>query len=439
MRQLASRNRELLPGGIALAGFLVFVLPVAHPAAAAMLLAIAAVIPLLVRHRVWRTLSPSTSAVLAACLCAVLVVLATTGGTGLWVALYVVYGLLVYVVVTNLARSAARRTTAVLAMCAVGLLELSIGWGRWVAGGDPNAPMIGSVGHWNQFAMFLLVPGMIAGFLFVRGVDGRSRAALCAATFVGSGAGIWLSTSRTCLGLFVLGWLASVGMVWHSTNRGMALLRWCAVPIGVVAAVLLLANPLFFHGRSYGAPITAHGGARGTSTLSQNGGLRLTYLHATWQIFRHHPLVGSGFGVYPRAAAAYLPSDLPWIFGSYNAWLDGLAAGGLVYGLPLMAAGLAAAGAVVRAARRAWRARRRPESALVWGVVAAAVASFGHLLVDADTYFPQVVAVIGAIVGLAHAAAREGRSTPVIPEQVSRDDADRRHRSRPETVATASA
>lgn len=417
MRQPASRRREVLPIGIALAGFLAFVLPGAHATAFAMALATLALAPVLVQHKAWRALSRVTSVVLASCVVGAVAVLVSTGGRGLGVALYTVYGLLVYVAITATATSARRQRTAALAVCVVALVELSIGWGRWVAGGDPNAPMIGSIGHWNQFAMFLLAPGLLAGFLFVRGVEGRLRMALCAATLVGAGAGIWLSTSRTCLGLFVLGWLASVAMVWHSANRRLALLRWCAVPIGVVAAFLLLANPLFFHGQSYASPVTAHGGARGTSTLAQNGGYRLTYLHATWEVFRHHAVIGSGFGSYPRAAAQYLPSDLPWIFGSYNAWLDGLAAGGLVYGIPLMAAGLVAALAVLRAAHRAWGGRALPQAALTWGVVAASIATFSHLFVDADTYFPQVVALVGVLVGLAHSAGREAQPTVVAPHE----------------------
>jgi len=418
MRQPASRSRELMPTTVALAGFLVFVLPGERATAISMALAILALVPMLVQHKAWRALSPVTSVVLAGCLMGAVTVLASTGGDGLGVALYAVYGLLVYVVVTAVATSATRRRTAALGLCVVALLELCIGWGRWVAGGDPNAPMIGSVGHWNQFAIFLLAPGLLAGFLFVRGVDGRARTALCAATFVGSGAGIWLSTSRTCLGLFVLGWLASLGMAWHSANRGTAVLRWCAVPIGVAVAVLLLANPLLFHGHSYASPVTAHGGSRGTSTLGQNGGLRLTYLQATWEIFRHHAVTGSGFGSYARAAAPYLPADVPSIFGSYNAWVDALAAGGLAYGVPLMAAGIAAAVAVLRAARRAWTGRSLPQAALTWGVVVASIATFGHLVIDADTYFPQVVALVGVLVGFAHSAGREARTTVVRTPEV---------------------
>ncbi len=402
---------------LALAGFLAFVLPGgAAITELGMRLALLTLVPALLTTRPWQTLGRPAALVTAGCLVGAMTVLGVTGWAGANFAYYVVYALLAYVVVVGYATTPRRRVGVAVTLCSVALVEFLVAWRSWLTEGNPGALMTGSL-HWhNQFAAFLLGPGLLAATVYVRRSLPRLQVPAAVMT-VACATGIVLSTSRAGLGLLALGWLAVGYVAWRGPDRRSGAIRWLSVPLLVLAATYVLTRPLLFGGHHYAWPLLSADSGRGASTMVSTNTARLTYVQAALQIFAHHPVFGAGFGAYPAAAVPYLPHGTRAIFGVYNAWVDGLMAGGLVYGGPLLAAGAGVAVVTARAARRAWRGMQGSDQVLAWGVVIGAVAVFAHIAFDADTYYPAVITVAAVLVGLAHALTRSDRpaAAPAAP------------------------
>jgi hypothetical protein len=389
---------------LALAGFVAFVLPHGYSVSESqMRLAVVALVPALLRLRPWRTLPRSALAVVGLCIAGAALILSRTMWDGAANAYFVIYGLLAYLLVAGYATTPRRRVGVVLVTFALALTEFAAGWHQWLAGGDPSGIMVGSI-HWrNQFAVFLLGAGILAAAVFVRRTHPRLQV-VSALTVAAAGAGIVLSTSRAALGLFVIGWLAVGLLALRGPRRGQAVVRWLSLPLLVIAVIVVMTQPMFFHGRHYSWPLIGHG-ERGTASLGRNNGYRLEYMRAGLQLWTHNPLFGTGFASFSRRAIAYLPAGTPPIFGCYNAWLDAFASGGIVYGFPMLALGTALAVMLATGVKRTWGGRSG-DGVLGLGAMIAAGAMLAHVAYDADTYYPQVILMVAILAGLAHAASR---------------------------------
>jgi hypothetical protein len=172
------------------------------------------------------------------------------------------------------------------------------------------------------------------------------------------------------------------------------------MPVLCFVAVHALTS-VFFDARTYTSPMTSSGGPRGTATLGGNGEFRKVYINAGLQSFLAHPVVGTGFGSFRAAAAGYLPAGFGPIYGVYDIWVDALMSGGLLYGLHLVAASLGTFAMLVRVG---WRAVRSvsAETPMTVGAVVAAAALAGHFAFDLDSYYLQLMGLLGMLLGLAY-------------------------------------
>ena len=314
-----------------------------------------------------------------------------------------VLGLVVLVLVTAYARTTARRR-AVASVLAVGLATTSfLAVKPWVGSGDPNT-LVTAPFYWhNQTGAFV---GALVLLVGSAAVLGRSRVSLLLAP-VGA-AVVVLTTSRTMLGLLVLGWL----VVGARSFRRATLLRWLAVPL-LTAGLLAVATSSFakpwdgvpaFTGGS--AAAAANTGPRGSESLESNGSNRTAWSVAALHAFGRHPVLGNGFGSFLATSDRDLAPGSDRSTFVHDGYAEALSSGGLAFGGPMLAA------AVVVGLAAARQLRRRPTAAaegpLLLGTALAAGVLLLHSAVDFDAHYASLQVLLGVLGGVLLAA----RSAP---------------------------
>ncbi|MCU1295709.1 MAG: hypothetical protein JWP08_4559 [Bryobacterales bacterium] len=300
-------------------------------------------------------------------------------------------------VVAAYGRSRQRRTAVLLAVTAAGAVQFLEGFNAWWGGGvDPSRAMVGTFYSWNPFAAFLL-PGALIGIVLAAKGPGRARlAGLVAAPLCA--AGIVHSSSRATLGLLGLGILASLLVLIEREERARALSRWAAVVALCAVVSFGIAGPPFFAHRGSVTGAAEAKAATGQD-VATNSAYRLQFWERAIANVEHRTVLGTGSHALVSGSSRYVPASYAGSNQAHNGYLQPLSDGGLVLGLPFLAAALAAVVLLLRlllAARRscAERASRLAVALALGGVMA-------HSFVDLDWTFPSSLLLAAILVGVA--------------------------------------
>ncbi len=327
-----------------------------------------------------------------------------------------VLGLIAVVVVAAFTRTPGRRRAVVAFLLAAVALQFGSAWKAWQGSGDPNHLMVGTFYWHNQLGIWMTALGLVATAHAV-GSSGRSRwvAGLFACVSVAS---VALTTSRTCLGLLVLGLLAMTPMVVRSQHRRRSLGAVMAVPAGGVLLLLVLTSSLFFARPWSGlsaVQTTANNpgalGNRGTSSLATNGGDRGRWTAAALTTWTEHPILGDGYGSFRFTVGSHVPVGSNISAFVHNGYAEALTSGGIAFGLPFLGVWLLVAVAAARRYLQSWR-RTCPERPVFVGAALAAGVLLVHSAVDFDWHYPSLLVLLGVVGGML-LTSRE-------PRQVSR-------------------
>ena len=326
-------------------------------------------------------------------------------------------GLLALVLTVAYARTPARRTAvAVVLLTAIGL-QFVPAVKAWQGSGDPDHVMVGTFYWHNQLGIWMAGLGLLATALGVAGTGRLRVAALCLAPF--ADACVLLSTSRTSLGLLIVGQLALLAVIPGCTARRWALCRWALVPVTTVALFLVLTSSLFFDHAGSGlsafqgsAAAGSVAGNRGTESLASNGGDRGRWTGAALAGWLEAPVTGHGFGSFRYTEGDHLPATSLQSAFVHDGYAEALTSGGIVFGLPLLAVSLLLAAATIRGFLHALR-RETPGRALLAGAAVTTGALLVHTGLDFDWHYPSLVVLIGVVGGLL--IRPTGRPAPAPP------------------------
>jgi hypothetical protein len=326
------------------------------------------------------------------------------------------FGLLALVITIAYCRTPARRTAVAVVLLAALALQLGPAWWAWQGSADPNHLMVGTFYWHNQLGAWMTALGLFATAIATAGSGRLRTAALVLAPF--ANVCVVLSTSRTSLGLLVLGQLVVLALALGCTNRGWAVLRWAATVLATAALLLLLTSTLFFDRAWEGLPIlndsagpTSVVGERGTSSLAGNGGDRFHWTAAALDSWVDSPVAGRGFGSFKDTQVEYL-SRADYSTYVHNAYAEALTSGGLVFGAPILLFAVLVGVAAVRALVTSLR-RTAPERAVLGGAAIACGVLLLHAGLDFDWQYPSLVALLGVAGGLLF--RHSARPAPTIP------------------------
>ena len=319
-------------------------------------------------------------------------------------AAYACAGQLAAVTLAWAGTAARRQALAGLVVAAAGL-ELARGWLGWWGGQNVARPFVGTF-YWHNPAGIMLAAGALlgAGLVMARlpGLSalGWAVTPLCAA-------GTLFTTSRGSELALAGGWVALlVVAVALPGRRLLRTARHVALAAAAVATAVLLTSRVFF-------PTGTRSGlaAAGAATAARNqrenlGGnvdFRLENWRRGWAVFGHWPLSGAGFHSFNSAAARVTdnPRDYHTAF-AHNGFLQVLSDGGLLLGLPVLAALVLLTVGAGRAAVRAWRRR---DVLMLAGVTTLAVLAL-HSAIDFDWSYPSLLLTFALVAPLAVDAPR---------------------------------
>ncbi|MCU1603204.1 MAG: O-antigen polymerase [Frankiales bacterium] len=312
-------------------------------------------------------------------------------------------------------RSRGRRTALLLALSAAGAAQFLEGFNAWWAGGEnPSRAMVGTFYSWNPFAAFLLPGALIGIAVAVKGPGRTALAGLVVAPLCA--AGIVHSSSRATLALLLLGMAASLLLLGERSGRRPAAGRWAAAVALCAVVSFGIAGPPFFAHRG-----SVTGAAEAKAASGQDVGTNSAYRLQFWKraiaSFEHHPVVGTGSHELVSASSRWVPAGYAGSNQAHNGYLQPLSDGGLVLGLPVLAAALAV---LVLLLRLLLAARRQAEDRWVRIAVTLALgAVLAHSAVDLDWTFPSSLLLVGMLIGLAIAlgpgAPRRSAAPLVVP------------------------
>lgn len=143
--------------------------------------------------------------------------------------------------------------------------------------------------------------------------------------------------------------------------------------------------------------------------------------HEAIIVFDHHPAVGVGYGALESSAAKLTPSTAPRSPLAHNDYLQALAEGGLLLGVPFLAAGTAIGVGLLRGLRS--RARRRVLDVRT-GLIVGAGALMAHAAIDFDWTYPALFTLAAIVSAAAIAPALRRPDDPTLR-------ADVKHPTRP--------
>lgn len=324
-----------------------------------------------------------------------------------------------FIAVASYARSVRRACLIGGIVAVAGAVQFCWSFVPWWGGRDQSIAMVGTFYWHNQFAAFLLAPALIALALLVRHRAPWRLVGWVVAPL--ATAGIVYSSSRGGLGLLIAGWLL-IGVLACRVkpNRG-ALVRWLAASVLAAGVTLAISGPPFFSSTS--SPFAAtQARAAGGDTADANSAYRVRMWHEAVIVFDHHPVAGVGYGGLEGSAAKLTPASWPRSPLAHDDYLQALAEGGLLLGVPFLLACAAIGVGLLRSLRG--RVRHRVLDVRT-GLIVGAFALMAHAVIDFDWTYPALF-VLAAVVSAAAIAPALSR-----PSAAARgDSADRSRRVR---------
>ncbi len=240
---------------------------------------------------------------------------------------------------------------------------------------------------------------MAGGLVWFAGLAWRTTGVARLGSIVGAGAslsGAYLTGSRG--GILV----AAIGLGLMAAVRPRK--RWLvAVAVVTVAAAATWAFGLTFVD---GASPLAQ---RGEGTAELNAVARFAHWEAAAGMFMDDPVTGLGIGSYGPAAPGFNRPDFHLTASAHNEFLELLAEGGLLVGIPAL---LLAAGGAVVAVRHL---RREDSSALELAASGMVLVLGAHALIDFDWLFPTLAAMFAVGLGAVAGREDEGRWVSSLP------------------------
>ncbi|HXR42088.1 MAG TPA: O-antigen ligase family protein, partial [Acidothermaceae bacterium] len=361
-----------------------------------------AAVPLLlalIASRPWRRVSARVLALASAVAVAALMVCALTppGWFGANRAASYAFAAATFVTVAAYVRRTANVYLIASILTVAGGIQFFRALVPWWGSRDPSSVMVGTFYWHNQFGAFLLVPAILGVALIV-----ANRAPY---RFVGwiitpfAAAGVVFSTSRGSEMALAVGWLL-VGVLSACARRNVRVLlaRWVAASVLCGVMPFVLAGPPFFSTWHVPWASTQARAATG-ETLEQNSNVRIYFWRQSLIVFEHHPVAGVGYGALSNEAVKLTPANWPRSPLAHDDYLQSLADGGLLLGLPF----LLACGAIgfVLLRRTLMLLRHGTTDPLRIGVVVCAMALMAHAAIDFDWSYPALFATAAAVAGLA--------------------------------------
>jgi O-antigen ligase len=257
--------------------------------------------------------------------------------------------------------------------------------------------MVGTVYWHNQFGAFLLMPAILGLGLIVANRAPYRLVGWIITPF--AAAGVLFSASRGSELALAVGWVL-VGVLSACARRNLRglIARWLLASALAGAMPFVLTGPLFFSSWHLPWASTQARGATG-ETLEQNSSVRIYFWRQALIVFEHHPVDGVGYGALSNEAMKLTPPDWPRSPLAHDDYLQSLADGGMVLGIPFLLSCGAIAFVLLR---RTWMLLRRGTTdPLRIAVVTCAMALMAHAAIDFDWSYPALFAAVAAVTGLA--------------------------------------
>jgi O-antigen ligase len=363
--------------------------------------------------RPWRTVRTSILVVAGAVSVAALLVCVVTPPGWFGANRAASYGLAAAVFVMVAAFATTRRRRVALASLVVfsGAVQFYWSFIPWRGGGDATVAMVGTFYWHNQFGAFMLAPAVIgASFVLANRRFSRLVGWVLVPIAV---AGVVYSTSRGSQLILVVAWISLFVLACRMRSGARrAVIRLLGLSVLCAAVAFLVAGPPFFSAWHLPWRATQARSATGGS-LTDNSGYRVYMWRESVSVFQHNPLTGTGYGALARAAAKVTPAGWPRSPLSHNDYLQSLADGGILLGLPFLTA---CGWFAFRLGRQLFSAlRRRVSDPVRVGLVLAAATMMAHSFIDFDWSYPALFATAAVVIGLALAPAtlRRPKSTTV--------------------------
>ena len=265
----------------------------------------------------------------------------------------------------------------------------------------------------NHFAFLMEMTFGLALGLVVGGGARRDRLLLYAATMIPLWTGLVLSNSRGGIGsllsqiLFVAlmfgfvrcystmeeseGWTARLARIGRSAAARLVLV--CCLGLAMAFGIIWMGgDPLANRLETLADDLRLNGQTERSSES------RIEIWQATWQLFKAHPLTGSGFGAYGVAIPEHHNSSGEMVpREAHNDYLELLANGGIVGGL----IGLWFLTALIRRVREEFRSRDIFRRAICFGAMVGIFGVATHSLVDFGLHITLNAIVFLALVVIA--------------------------------------
>jgi O-antigen ligase len=364
----------------------------------------------LVAAKPWQRLRAGTLALAVAVALAALAVCLVTPPGWFGATRASAYGLAAgaFVAIASYARSARRAYLIGGIVAVAGAVQFCWSFVAWWGGRDQSVPMVGTFYWHNQFAAFLLAPALIALALLVRNRAPWRLVGWVVAPL--ATAGVVYSTSRGGLGILIVGWLVIGLLACRVKPNRRALVRWLAASVLAAGVTLAVSGPPFF--ASSASPFAAtQARASGGDTADANSAYRVRMWHEAVIVFDHHPVAGVGYGGLQASATKLTPASWPRSPLAHDDYLQALAEGGLLLGVPFLLACSAIGIGLLRNLRS--RARRRVLDART-GMIIGAFALMAHAVIDFDWTYPALftLAAVVSAAAIAPAMRRPQENAP---------------------------
>jgi O-antigen ligase len=264
-------------------------------------------------------------------------------------------------------------------------------WGSGMDGGRPQWLAL----SWHNQSGTLMAVGAVLGLSAA--LLGSRRVAAGGAAFGGAfAAAAWLSGSRGAVLAAVLGLVA---VLVAARGRGIGRLLRASLAMGLIAVVTAAAlSALVPSGHQ---PLTAR-----AQTAEHNLSARLGHAEAAVRMAIAHPLAGTGPGSYRWASMEVYRDDTNLTASAHNEYLEAFGETGLIGGLPVAVAALAAAWLVLLTVARQGSISGHAAPTRPIGVLAACgvVTVLGvHAGVDFDWDYALLAVLLAVAVAVLHA------------------------------------
>jgi O-antigen ligase len=223
--------------------------------------------------------------------------------------------------------------------------------------------------------------------------------------------GVVYSTSRASLAVFILGFALTAVMALIGPERWRSLRQLALAAVIGAIATFFVGGPPFFPHRS--SPVAGEQARAAGQSLGQNGGYRLDFWREALTAFRRHPVTGGGYKSLVHESAGHVPSSWPLTPYAHNGYLQPLAEGGLILGIPFLLAAALVAFLCVRILFRGFVRRRAAAESVVVAIALSMVML--HSGVDFDWTYAADFAMFAILAGLVVGFTIRDRDRPHPP------------------------